>query len=253
MIQCPKCGTVRVHKNLSSRCETCGYLFSCEIPEKKSFTKQNIIPWENLETLGTFKALYHTVYHCLLKPSGIFCLVSNKSSLFYAWLFGLVAGSIGILFDLVWQNGSINFLTGLSEYGISANLVNISGRSLIYSPLTLTLHMFLLGLYVHFLLIITGGRHNTLRSTIITSCYTQSAAVLSIIPFFSNFISIIWAICLLIIGTSCVHKISITRSSVTILLPIILMIIMLSFIAIAAVSGGIFMGTFLKEFLSIFR
>ena len=253
MIQCPKCGTVRVHKDLSSRCETCGYLFSSEIPGKKPFTKQNVIPWENLETLGTFKALYQTVHYCLLKPSRIFCLVSHKSSLFYAWLFGLVVGSIGVLFDLVWQNGPINLLNGLSEYGIGTNLGTISSRSLIYSPLTLTLHMFLLGIYVHFLLIITGGRHNTFRSTIITACYTQSAAVLSIIPIFNNFISVIWAICLLIIGTSCVHKISITRSSLTILLPIILLIIILSFIAIAAVSGGIFMGTFLKEFLSIFR
>lgn len=242
-----------MHNELSTRCEICGQLLVSENTEKITCTKQSIIPWENMEALGTFKALYQTVYHCLLKPSKIFCLVSNKSSLFYAWLFGLVVGSIGILLDLVWQNGSLNFLKDLSEYGISTNLSNMSGHSLIYSPLILTTHMFFLGLYVHTLLIITGGKHNTLRSTIITACYTQSAAVLSIIPFMSSFISVIWALCLLIIGTSCVHKISIARSSLTILLPVILMVIILSFITIAAVSGGIFMGTFFKEFLSIFR
>ena len=253
MIQCPKCSAIRVHEDSSSQCEVCGYSFFDERSDKKSFSTENSIPWENLEALGTFKALFQTIYHCLFKPSRIFCLISEKNSLFHAWLFGLAVGSIGILFDLLWQNGSTNFWNSLTEYGINTDFSNTSGRSLIYSPLTLSLHIFLLGLYVHFLLIITGGRHNTFRATIITACYTQSAAILSIIPFFNNIISLAWALCLLIFGTSCVHKISITRSCLTILLPLILLVIILSFIAIAAMSGGIILSSFLKDFLSIFR
>ena len=253
MIHCPKCSAISVHENSSSQCEICGYPFLDEGSEKKSFSNENSIPWENLENLGTFKAMFQTVYQALFRPSKIFCLVSGKNSLFHAWLFGLAAGSIGILFDLLWQNGSTNFWNSLTEYGINSDFSNISSRSLIYSPLTLSMHIFLLGLYVHFLLMITGGRHNTFRATIITACYAQSAAILSIIPFFNNIISLVWALCLLIFGTSCVHKISITRSCLTILLPLILLVILFSFIAIAAMSGGFFLSLFLKDYFSIFR
>jgi hypothetical protein len=251
-MQCAKCGAIISNVGALTHCEICGDLFNSTDSIKNTVSGSSEIPWENMENIGIIKALFQTIYTCIVKPSTFFALISTKSSLFHAWLFGLVAGSIGILCDFLWHNHSSDYLDTFAKYGInSASSLNAS--ILIFSPLILFLTIALISLYIHFLLILTRGRHNDLKSTVITICYSQSIAVLNIIPFFGNIISPIWGLYIIIAGISCVHKISKIRSSLTILLPVIFFLLFILFIAIIIIGSSILSSTLFKEIIPLFR
>ncbi len=253
MTQCPKCGTQRVHSGTLSSCEMCGSL----LPEETGVTASPIraagILWEHTEHMNIFKALLYTIWESMMHPSQFFSHITKTSSLFHALLFGLTAGSIGLLFDLSWQNSFADFWDILAIQGIEADFGHSVSQSLIFSPLLLILHIGILSLYIHFLLVVTRGSHNTFKATVIAVCYIQSAAVLSFIPVFGSIISPLWALVILIIGISSVHNISRTRSGLTILFPFIFFTLFTAFFLLAALCGGLILSTFLKEFLPFIR
>ncbi len=253
MIQCPTCGTHQVHSGALSSCESCGALLTDTVTVTASPTPAVGIPWENTERENIFKALFNTIWESMMHPSRFFSHITKTSSLFHALLFGLTAGSIGVLFDLSWQNSFTDFWEILALQGIDIDFSQPISTSLVFSPLLLILHIVLLSLFIHFLLVVTRGSHNTFRSTVITVCYIQSAAVLSFIPVFGNVISPIWALVILIIGISSVHNISKTRSGLTLLFPFIFLALFTLFVLLAALFGTIIMSTFLKEILPFFR
>ena len=254
MVQCPKCGLSRVYACVSNTCEMCGYpLLNNNQTEGRSYFRFRGIPWENIKTIGMVKALLHTILECALKPSRFFGQITKNSSLFHALLFGLCAGSIGIIFDVLWKNSTGDVWNRFSELSLNQDFNAINAQSLIYSPFSLSLHIFLLSLYAHLFLTLTGGKHGSFKSTVITACYTQSVAVLSVIPYVGNIVSPFWALWLLIVGISSVHKISIARSTAALLLPLIIIVLLCSFIIIALMGSGILLSVIFKDFLPFFR
>ena len=238
MIQCPYCGATRVHSSASLLCEFCGKAVSNNTTESVSTSVPVGIPWEHTEHMNIFKALLITIKECLIKPFQFFAKITESSSLFHALLFGLVAGSIGVLFDVMWQKSFADSWEFLSIQGIDHDFSTTSTNTLLFSPLILLMHIFLLSLYVHGLLVITKAKHTTFRSTVIAISYIQSASVLSIIPSLGNAISPVWAFIILIIGISSVHKISKTRTFITLILPFLFIGLFTTFILIGALSSS---------------
>ncbi len=253
MIQCPHCGASRVHTSTSPICEICGRSVFDGDTNSLSPSLPAGIPWEHTEHMNIFKALVATIRECLIKPFQFFKKITESSSLFHALLFGLVTGSIGVLFDVMWQKSFANTWEFLSIQGIDPDFRSTGTNTLLFSPLILLMHIFFLSLYVHGLLVITRAKHTTFRSTVITVSYIQSASVLSIIPSLGNAISPVWALIILIIGISSVHKISKTRTFITIILPFIFIGLFTTFILICALSSSYLVSIFFKEILPFFR
>ncbi len=249
MIQCPHCGASRVHASADSRCEVCGAAIS-SIPQPDGSAA---IPWEQNGNMNLFKALFTTVGECLTHPFRFFGKINAASSLYHALLFGLVTGSIGILFDVMWQKSMANAWEALLFEGMESGLSNISINKLLFAPFILVMHIFLLSLYVHGLLILTKAKHTTFRSTVILISYIQSASIMSILPGLGNVIAPIWAFVILIIGINCIHKTAKLRTVITLLLPFIILGLFTTFVVIGALTGSYIVSVFFKEIFPFFR
>ncbi len=247
MIQCPKCGTSFPHISSSPFCEICGHPLTTDSSITYKLSNCRRIPWENIEALGLFKALYITTSRCLFKPSQFFSDITEKSSAFQAWLFGLIAGSIGTIFDLLWRNPTANLFSILSEYGIDNDFSYVNVQNLIYSPIIIAVYLTIIALYCHIILAITRSKKQNFSSTFIVVCYTQSIAILNIIPFIGNMIAPFWSIYILIAGISRVHGITKTRACLTILLPFILFALFITLVIATAMGGFLILGTIFKE------
>ncbi len=251
-MQCAKCGAAISDLGTITHCQICNDLFDSTTPTINQLSSSAGIPWENMEHTGILKALYLTIYTCIFKPSTFFTYISDKSSLFHAWLFGLCAGSIGLLFNFLWDNTTSNYFHALTQHEINSSS-NINASLLIFSPLIIFLTIFIISLYIHFLLTITKGKHSNFKSTLITICYSQSIAILGIIPFIGKIISPIWGLYVIIAGISCVHNISKVRSSLTILLPLFFFLSFLIFIVTIIIGGSLLSSTLFKEIIPLFR
>jgi len=238
-----------VHASTLPTCEVCGESISDDNYSPESTT----IPWEQTAHMNVFKALLTTIGACLTHPFQFFGKITASSSLYHALLFGLVIGSIGILFDVMWQKSIANAWEFLSIEGIDPDFSGISANKLLFAPFILVMHIFLLSLYVHGLLIITKAKHTTFRSTVILVSYIQSASVMSILPSLGNFIAPIWAFVILIIGVSIVHKTTKLRTVITLLLPFIIIGLFTTFIIIGALTGSYLVSIFFKEIFPFFR
>lgn len=251
-MQCVKCGALISSVGALTHCHICGDFLHPSDPMKNQLTKTAGIPWENMEHLGIIRALYLTIYSCLLKPSTFFNYISEKSSLFHALLFGLCTGSIGILFDFFWNYRATNYLHTLTHFEFNS-ASNINASLLIFSPLIIIITIFAMSLYIHLLLLITNGKHRNFKSTTIALCYSQSIAVLNIVPLIGKIVATFWGLYIIITGISLVHAISKTRSSLTILLPLFLLLSFLIFSIALIIGGSVLSSTLFKEIIPLIR
>ncbi|MGD9202592.1 MAG: hypothetical protein PVI26_13600, partial [Chitinispirillia bacterium] len=146
-------------------CEICGYSFKSDsnsIPEKMS---NNVILWECIDEIGFIKALLKTLSQCLFQPSCFFSSINEKNSKFYAWLFAVVTGSIAIIFEIFWQQSSINIFNSLINFTIDRSL---DLASLVFFPMALSVNIYILSFYVHSLLILSKGKRQKFSATFIT-------------------------------------------------------------------------------------
>lgn len=251
MIQCSQCGHSTLALSSAGTCEICGNLLS-----NRHSTGRTSLPWEQIGSTNLVIALIDTIKESMGAPSRFFKHIGKQSSLFHALLFGLIAGSISVLFDFIWHNSLSDFFQTLALENLGSELnalSNTPNSALLFTPLIILGGLFGISIYVHLLLKLTRGSHNTFRSTLITVSYTQSVSVLSIIPLLGNVIAPIWAFIILIIGISVVHSISKTRVLITLSLPIIFLCLLVVFILITAMGSTILLSTFLKDFLPFSR
>ena len=251
MAFCPKCGTISLLIDNTSMCEICGFTVSLPQDVEKNDSSLQKIPWENIQILGMPRAFFYTVRQCLFKPSLFFSLLKNEDNIFNAWLFGLLANTIGVLFDLLWHINAFNPLVFTDTASIDNTSIN--AFRLIYSPLILSVYLIILAGYCHTLLLLINKTTKRYKSTFIVLCYVQSAVVFNIVPFLGTFIAPIWGFYILIQGMSRIHSISILRTSMTLLFPLFVFLFLVLVILTITVGSGMLLQPFLKEVFQIFR
>lgn len=254
MSQCPKCGADINQLKSTSTCEICGYtLSSSSDGYNRNAACTTAVPWENVHSLGLPKAFFETLKATLFRPRCFFSHIDEKTSTFNAWLFALLTGSLGVIFNILWQINGYSFFDPSWFSGSSMNLSITNTNQLLFSPLFLSINLIISAGYCQFLLWLTRKAKKRYASTFSVVCYTQSVSLLSIIPFIGNVIAPFWAFYLLVTGISRVHELSPVRTVIILFLPLLLLVILLFFIAVAAIGGGLLMQNFFKEFFSFLR
>lgn len=250
MILCSKCGALQIHAGTSSFCETCGSSFEPQSEDERGKTfLQNTIPWENQNQHPLPLAFYQTVYLCLCRPSQFFNRITVKTSLFQAWLFGLVCGSLGMVFTLLWGNTAFYAMNIFTLSNVSAGNGSISAFSLILSPILISLTIFAISIYIHFMLVATRSCHAGFRSTVIAVCYMQSALLFCVLPVIGNTLYLIMSVVLAIYSMSMVHNISKSRAVFALLFPCFVFLFLALIIVISAMSSLVVIDSFLKQIL----
>lgn len=250
MIVCPTCQSPVMSPENARFCAVCNHPF---LNQEELPHAPHIIPWENLEKSGIVKAFVSTLRKCLLDPHTFFDQLSFSHNSSKAWLYALIVGSIGSVFSFVWTyvliSPLLDFLPWMDDYPVKSA---ISVAGLIFTPLIVTVKVFFAALYFHCLLYFTRSNKQNSAATFRIVCYSQSTAIFDLIPVFGSIISPLWSLYLLAVGFNRVHKISIFKALMIILLPLIFLsaaIIMLALLF----GAGILMHDVFKDSLSYFR
>jgi hypothetical protein len=254
MTKCPKCGNNRSPSN-SRYCSVCYYpLFHQDETDRRNAIMLQGVPWDNIDRLGLWNALFLTIKKCLTVPSSFFSDLAASRNSIMAWLFALIIGSLGSLFNFIWSffllSHLLDLVPGLDSY-TGKNL--LSTGQLICAPLIITGKLLFFSLYFHFLLSFTQSSRQKITATFRIVCYAQSAAIFDCIPVIGSVISFTWSLYLLSIGFSKVHKISMLRSWMIILLLPVVLSIFFGVVAALLFGTGLVMLDSFKDFLPMIR
>jgi hypothetical protein len=254
MTKCPKCGNNRSPDN-SRYCSVCYYpLFHQDESDRKNAAMLQGVPWDNIDRLGLWKALFSTLKKCLTVPSSFFGDLAGSRRSIMAWLFALIIGSLGSVFNFIWSyflvSPLLDLVPGLDGF-TGKNL--LSTGQLIFSPLIITGKLLFFTGYFHLLLSITHSKRQNIAATFRIACYAQSAAIFDCIPVIGSAISLTWSLYLLSIGFTKVHKISMVRSWMVILLLPVVFSILFGVFAALVLGTGLIMLDSLKDFLPFIR
>ncbi len=219
------------------------------------------IPWERREELGGRVALLRTVKLFAVSPLEAFARLRPERGLSGPLLFGVIVGSLGILFNILGAAifGSIALLD-LPPQVKEVFEFTVDGRSLEWIPLLIALvtgsvvgmlvalvvfpPTFVLGLFLwsaalHGSLRVVGGVKSSeagFKGTFAVTAYSSLAFLVHLVPVVGDLVATLWVISLHTIGLATVHRTSRIRALLAItLLPLGL----LSLFAIAELAAQI--------------
>lgn len=219
------------------------------------------IPWERREEMGGVAALLRTVKLFAVSPLEAFARLRPERGLSGPLLFGVIVGSLGILFNIL--GVAIVGLIALLDLPPQVKEVlvfEVAGRSLEWIPLLAGLvtgsvfgmvvslvvfpPVFVLGLFLwsavlHGSLRVVGGVKSSeagFKGTFAVAAYSSLAFLVHLVPVVGDLVATLWVIGLHTIGLATVHRTSRPRALLGItLLPLGLV----SLFAIAALATKI--------------
>jgi len=199
----------------------------------KSSRKES--PWENRLTAGTLYGILRTFRAVLFSPQHLFRSMSYKNGIREPFAFGLLMGSIGVMFGLFWHflnlsSETFNLIPEL-PFELPINLIFLS--ALIITPFFITIFIFILSSIIHLCLIISRGANNGFEGTFRVLAFSQAAQILAIIPILGGLIAFIWNLVILLTGLKEIHDTSYIRVISAFLIPVLL----IALIAIASIMS----------------
>lgn len=182
------------------------------------------LPWDRRQELGFFPAFFETLKLVLLNPSEAFSRMKPEGGLGEPLIYGLVGGSIGLLFYLL-------FSIFMSSFGIMSDRNALAGLfglgigtvfGIILMPVFLVFGLFLWSAILHLCLMLVGGAQRSFETTFRVVCFaTGSTYPLMIVPVCGGLISGVWCIVAECIGLTKSHPTSTGRALLAIFLPLI--------------------------------
>ena len=204
------------------------------------------LPWERRAEVGFFSGLIETIRLVLLEPTRAFNAMPVTGGLGAPLFFYVLIGSIGALAGFFYQ-AVLNTVTPPGtpqEQAVAAMFGSaaVIGGSIMFMPLVLAAVAFVTSAIIHLALMIVGGANRPFESTFRVVCYAGGAtAVLQLLPVCGSIAATIWNLVVMVLGISVVQKISVGRSFVAVVLPLLLCcaVIIGAVLALIAAAGGL--------------
>jgi len=202
---------------------------SAEEAEKESVREDAC--WENRSELGLWQAIYQTIKAVLFSPDDFFRKLKYTGGMREPLAFGLLTGSIGAMFGLFWQFLMIaggwlpiaDVITGQFAFGL------IFLVSIVFIPIAIVMAMYISsGIWHLFLLLLKGADHG-FEGTFRVVSYSQSAQIVSLIPFLGGWVSGIWQLVIQIIGLKEIHETTYLRVILAFLIPVSVVVFLIIF------------------------
>jgi len=255
MIQCPKCGSPVITPETTRFCAVCNHPFLTHEPSVTIPVVSPVeIPWEEVERLGLTPSLLSTLRESLFSPADFFGRLAFSQNSFMAWLYAMILGSIGSICTFIWANllftPLLAMFPGLDHYS-GRSAFSIAG--LAATPLIITFKLIFSAVYFQVLLFLTRSRRHGIATTFRVVCYTQGTAILDCVPLIGTIIAPLWSLYLLSIGLSKTHAISMKRSVLIVILPVVLLLGGVSLIALAVFGAGMLFQDSFKDLLNLIR
>lgn len=180
-------------------------------------------PWERRSDVGLGKGFGESVKGVLFSPAAFFSKASVKGGIKEPLAFGILAGSLGMMFQIFWQ-GSIDAgdLPSLSD-GVLGDLTwgPVFMGIMLLCPLLVTIFVCATSLVLHFLLVIVRGGRNRFEATFRAVSYSQAAQLWAVIPVVGSLLAVMWIMVVQIVGLKEMHDVSYARVILAVLIPFV--------------------------------
>lgn len=253
-MKCSRCGFESNGYALISNCSVCG--FSGSTGRSSVSNINDIVPWETESAdKSPLRALAVTFQNSFFSSKRFFSTIAGNPAVIPALVYGMVFGSIGMCADAFWKSfPSLSLDLFFPDSGIIGGSSEVvSPAKLIAAPIILFASIFISTLYVHSLLFITRSLKKPFLFTFKTMCYAGSAMVFELFPVIGPLLTFIAMTYLTVTGIHSVQEISIRRTVLVLLMPILLLTIAVAIIgSIVVLVSGFISGAQIDPF-SLFK
>ncbi len=200
------------------------------VKEEGTGREKKEIPWEEIEKIGFFNALFYTIKEVCLSPSNFFKSMPVTGGFVRPLIFYLLVSEIYTAFRLIWKPlGFMNFLQGYTSVPVNIGLHGASTLLLlVLYPLFLTTLLFIGTAINHVCLLLVKDGEGGFEGTFRVLCYSSAPMIITIIPFVGPIVGLIWSGVCNFLGFKYAHGTSTLKVVLAMLLPF--------FFAIALVS-----------------
>ena len=180
------------------------------------------IPWEEAG-LDVFSGFFRTIGLVLRSPRRAVERVPLTTSLFRPFAFGFIVHLIAVWCSTFWEVALRGvwsaYVPTTSEYQLSTAVQIIGGMA---APLWVPVALLISVALQHLFLVIVGGAKNGFGATLRAMSYAYAPQILALVPLCGAVVGTVWSVVLVVIGLSVVHRISIGRALLSVLLPVVL-------------------------------
>lgn len=247
--KCPECGKMPEIPESGGYCRHCGAYIpgrgSPPVSQTGPRPAADGCPWEKMDELGFFRALWETISGVLFNPNRFFSTMPISGGIGKPLLFGLLVGSVGSIISLLWQSSRAFFPYWLSRYpgfeefpGGAFAPYWMSGPAFTIVMIFLTPLLILVGIFIssaitHLCLMLIGGAKSGYEATLRVVAYANATSVVTIFPFCGGVISLFWSVVVTIIGLKEAHRISTGKAAAAFFLPLVFCCGLLFFLLMA--------------------
>jgi len=156
-------------------------------------------------------------------PRLAFERVPLTTSLFRPFAFGFIVHLIAVWCDTFWQVALrgvwSEYVPTTSEYHVSTIAKIIGGMT---APLWVPIVLLISVALQHLFLVIVGGARGGFGATLRAMSYAYAPQILALVPLCGAVVGLVWSVVLVVIGLSVLHRISLGRALLSVLLPLLL-------------------------------
>ena len=191
------------------------------------------IPWDDRDRLGLATAFVETLKKVLLDPVAFFRAMPVSGGLGgplgYAMLIGYFGVVVSAFYQAILQSFGGGLMGELARRGdldrVAQSFSGIIGFvfALVLGPVFLLIALFVGAGITHLALMLLGGAKRDYETTFRVACFSQSAAVLAVVPFCGQLVQGVYQIVLTIIGLAEAHQISRWTAAGAVFLPILIL------------------------------
>ena len=194
-------------------------------------------PWERRDRFGFLNGLYLTLKDVLLVPGRFFHRMPSQVGVMQPLLFAVVLGAIGTF--IAWLYSLVSSSLQLALFGdfSHANSALYSFLLFIFSPVLMTVGVFIQAALIHAVLLMTGGNRLGFEATFRVSAYSEATTVLLMLPICGSWVAIIWSLVILIIGLYNIHEIDPWKAVLVVVAPLLLCFMVVGGSIVAWMTG----------------
>lgn len=138
-------------------------------------------PWAYVREAGFVPAFVETTRQILLAPQYFFSSLGKDVPFVYPFAYYLLVSVIGILAETLWQTVVGNPILPEAFSGAVESPGELAAI-LMFSPVIMTLYLYVLGGVLHLVLVLTGVTRGSANTTLRVVCYSGAADLLSLVP-----------------------------------------------------------------------
>jgi hypothetical protein len=193
------------------------------------------VPWEDKGNLGFLGALFETFKESCFNPGKFFEKMPVKGGIGNPLLYGLILGFIGMIFQVTYSqmfSQLFDFTKWLPAMprSFDSDFIELNRKIQSYSnvvslfafPFIATAGFFIWSGIIHLLLTMFGWKKHDYESSFRIVTYSEGPAFFRLIPFIGDIVAPVWQLVITVIGISKVHKISIGKAILVVVLPALL-------------------------------